>query len=377
MNAPLVRVLVVDDSSVVRGLLTRALSRDPAIEVAGTVMHAEAALAWLRTHRVEVVVLDRDLPLPQGFETLRLLRQQQPHVRLVLASYRPCETLSPSRKILMQSADACVTTSVSGALSASLDSLAQQLIPLIKGSSEIPQTKPETPSHTSDLKPAESSAKTPLTPSGGQTGQASSQKRLPPTLLVIGASTGGPQALSQVLRDLGPDFETPTLVVQHMPARFTSILASQLRSETGRVVKEAEDGEAVRSGCTYIAPGGYHLEITRQESSRLLKLHQGQEEHYCRPSVNPLYRSAARIAGSRTLAVMLTGMGSDGLEGAGDLVTAGAYILVQDQASSVVWGMPGALAQHGLAHEVLPLDKIGNRILELCSTPRPVVGVRG
>lgn len=364
---------MVDKSSVVRGLLTRALSRDPEIEVAGTVMHVEAALAWLRTHQVDVVLLDRDLPLPQGFETLRLLREQHPPLRLVLASCRPGEPVSPSRKILIQSADAYACSVSSGALPESLDSLAEQLIPLIKGTSNALPAESATTSHAVLAKPI---LKPRPVPRVDQTSQAPWRNRLSPTLLVIGASTGGPQALTQVLRDLGPDFDIPTLIVQHMPAKFTRILAAQLQSETGRVFKEAEHGEPVQTGTSYIAPGGYHLEVTRQEGTRFLQLHQGPEEHYCRPSVNPLYRSAARIAGARTLAVMLTGMGSDGLEGAGDLVTAGAYILAQDQASSVVWGMPGALVQHGLAHEVLPLQKIGNRILELCSTPHPVVGAR-
>jgi two-component system chemotaxis response regulator CheB len=193
--------------------------------------------------------------------------------------------------------------------------------------------------------------------------RASRSSSAPPNLLVIGASTGGPQALREVLTGLPADFPLPILLVQHMPPLFTPMLAKHLARDAGRPCAEAVHGEPIESGRTYVAPGDYHLEVAKRGDRMCAVLHQGPPEHYCRPSVNPLFRSAAEWYGSGVLAVMLTGMGEDGVEGAKEVVARGGTVIAQDEASSVVWGMPGAVVRAGLAHEVVPLQEIASVVV--------------
>ncbi|HEX6984527.1 MAG TPA: CheB methylesterase domain-containing protein, partial [Planctomycetaceae bacterium] len=189
-----------------------------------------------------------------------------------------------------------------------------------------------------------------------------------PQVLVVGASTGGPKALTEVLAGLGRGFRLPILLVQHMPPLFTPLLARHLEKDCGRPAGEAADGEPILPGRTYVAPGGFHLAVERRDGRAVAVLTQEPPEHFCRPSVNPLFRSAARVYGPAALAVMLTGMGEDGLEGAHEVVAAGGRLLAQDEATSVVWGMPGAVARAGLAEQVLPLDAIAPAVRRLCRT---------
>lgn len=181
-------------------------------------------------------------------------------------------------------------------------------------------------------------------------------------VLVIGASTGGPQALSRVLAGLPAWFEVPILIVQHMPPRFTAMLADRLARDSGRPCQEASHGDRIGAGQIYLAPGDFHLEIDNNAGQLVTRLTRDAPEHFCRPSVNPLFRTAARHYSAGVLALMLTGMGSDGLEGARCVVQAGGRLIAQDEATSVVWGMPGALVRHRLAHAVLPLDEIAPMI---------------
>ena len=355
MNNQPVRVSIVDDSAVIRGLLTRALSQDSEIEVVGTAMHGESALSWLRNNSADVVVLDVEMPVMDGLETMRQIQQHHPRIRVIMASSLTVAGAKTTMLALSLGAAACIAKPNTSSTAAAMEVLSRELIPLVKGLVR----RPTLAAPRGEGKPA-----------APQPGTNPLSKRVymlqPPSLLVIGASTGGPNALSRVLCDLGPEFDIPTLVVQHMPPMFTAIMANHLQNDTGRTVKEAQHGERLQPGVTYVAPGDFHLEIKALLQDRILELHQGPVEHYCRPSVNPLFRSAARVAGSRLLAVMLTGMGSDGLEGTQEIVQAGGYVLAQDEASSVVWGMPGAIVNGGLANEVLPLQEIGSRILRLC-----------
>jgi two-component system chemotaxis response regulator CheB len=183
-------------------------------------------------------------------------------------------------------------------------------------------------------------------------------RRTRPQIIVIGSSTGGPNALSTVLKDLNPDISQPILIVQHMPATFTSMLAKHLEKDSGRPCQEAVPGGLVEPGKIYVAPGDFHMALDRENNQFVTRLNQGPPQHFCRPSVNPLFESAAEHCGGKTLAVMLTGMGDDGIEGTRAIANRGGTILAQDEATSVVWGMPGAVARAGLAHEILPLTSI-------------------
>lgn len=180
--------------------------------------------------------------------------------------------------------------------------------------------------------------------------------------MVIGVSTGGPNALAEVIPALPPDFPVPVLIVQHMPPLFTKLLADRLTSGGGLPVVEGTSGTRIIPGRALLAPGDWHMEVEVRDSAHLLRLHQGPQENSCRPSVDVLFRSAARVFGPGTLGVVLTGMGKDGLRGSEDIDRAGGRILVQDQATSVVWGMPGYVAEAGLAHRILPLDRVAGEL---------------
>jgi two-component system chemotaxis response regulator CheB len=187
----------------------------------------------------------------------------------------------------------------------------------------------------------------------------------PPHVIVIGTSTGGPKALTMLLIALPTDFPLPILIVQHMPPTFTPILAKHIAQDTGRPCSEAVDGGMIERGRTYVAPGDYHMFVDKQGDHMVTRLHQGPKEHYCRPSVNPLFESAAEWYRKSLLAVMLTGMGDDGIEGTRKIVENKGQVIAQDEASSVVWGMPAAVVNEDLADLVLPLNEIAPAILEL------------
>ena len=354
----IVRVLIVDDSAIVRGLLTKALQQDRSIEVAGTAMHGAAALSWLEKNQagVEVVVLDVEMPVMDGLETLKNIQRLYPKIKVIMASSLTSSGAKITIEALANGAAECIAKPVARSASEAMKIVSKELLPLVRGLGGL---APE----PSGFRPV----RKPLV-----THPFKKMKRgLPivqPKLVVIGASTGGPNALSKVLCDLGPDFSIPILIVQHMPPMFTEILAKHLQQDTGRPTREGQQGEFVEPRTTYIAPGGYHMEVTSEGKNTPLQivLNQNKEEHFCRPSVNPMFRTVAQNAGSRILAVMLTGMGSDGFEGTQDIVKAGGYVLAQDEPSSVVWGMPGAIAAEDLPHEILPLDQIGSRIKKLC-----------
>jgi len=354
LNNEPIKVLIVDDSAVIRGLLAKALVRDAEIDVVGTAMHGDAALSWLSKRTADVVILDVEMPVMDGLETLRELQRLHPQVRVIMASSLTSSGAKTSMIALSLGAEACIAKPNAASATEAMQTVAEKLIPLVKGLCGRGPARPSPP---------------PVPVSNATLPSIRKKESIaPPKLLVIGSSTGGPNALNRVLTDLGKDFAVPTLIVQHMPPMFTGMMARHLQSDVGRTVKEAEAGERLQCGVTYVAPGDFHMTLEERSDGVYLALNQEPEEHYCRPSVNPLFRSAARIAGPRTLAVMLTGMGSDGFEGAREIATQGGYLLAQDVASSVVWGMPGTIVNAGLAHEVLPLQEIGSRIVNLCST---------
>lgn len=360
----IVRVLVVDDSAVVRGLLTKTLQQDQSIEVAGTAMHGEAALSWMKKNQVDVVVLDVEMPVMDGLETLKNIQRDYPKVKVIMASGLTSSGAKITMQALSLGAAECIAKPTAKSASEAMATVAKELIPLVKGLGGLsPEPIPGAKAAPSIARPA----RKPLVTNPFNKTRKTAVPIVPPKLLIIGSSTGGPNALNKVLCDLGPDFSTPILIVQHMPPMFTEILAKHLQQDTGRTTNEAKHGEFVEPGTTYVAPGGFHMKVRELSGAQMqLELNEQPEEHYCRPSVNPMFRSASHVAGKRILAVMLTGMGSDGLEGTREVVEAGGYVLAQDEQSSVVWGMPGAIAAEDLPHEILPLDQIGSRIKKLC-----------
>jgi two-component system chemotaxis response regulator CheB len=341
-----IQVLIVDDSAVVRGLLVRALSGAPDVDVIGTAMHGESALRMLRKQPADVVILDVDMPVMDGLTALPQILAEFPRTRVVMASALTSEGAEISVKALALGAAGCIAKPTASSVSQSIEQLVRDLVPLVKALGESCD-EPDPPLRSLNRLP-----------------RLSISAR--PDIVVIGSSTGGPNALAKVIAGLGPDFPCPVLIVQHMPPTFTPMLARHLQHDGGRPCGEARHGELIDPGRTYVAPGDFHLSINRDGRQMITVLDQSPPEHFCRPSVNPLFRSAATWFGPRVLAVMLTGMGDDGIEGTQQIVTRGGTVIAQDEASSVVWGMPGAVVREGLAHHVLPLKSIAHTIRSLC-----------
>lgn len=349
-SADRIRVLIVDDSLVIRHLVMKALGDDPAIEIVGAEANGALALARMVELKPDVVTLDIEMPVMDGLETLRHIRRSHPKVRTIMFSTLTSRGGSVTLEALAAGADDYVAKAANaGSLDKSLASLRLELIPKIKQFFALPAASIQQVSRKPIAIPA--NAKRPA--------------NFKPQVVAIGVSTGGPQALAEVIPKLPATFSLPVLIVQHMPAMFTRLLAERLDRLSSIQVVEAEDGLEIRPGMVVVARGDYHLRLRRSGTGVTAKLDQAAPENSCRPSVDVMFRSVAEVYGANVLAVMLTGMGSDGLRGMQLLKAAGAQSLVQDQATSVVWGMPGAVAEAGFADQLLPLDKIPSEIVRL------------
>lgn len=338
-----IRVLVVDDSAVVRGLISRQLNAEAGIGVVATAANGELALAELARRDVDVVVLDIEMPVMDGLTALTRIVAGYPAVRVVMASTLTRRNAEISMKALHLGASDYVAKPESGLGAA--DAFRQELTAKIRA---LAARRPASPARTPA--PVASVPTPPAAPARSP--------RTRPAVILIGTSTGGPPALLKLFAALRGAVEQPILLTQHMPPTFTALLAEQLTRAGDRPCAEARDGDRIKPGHCYIAPGGWHMTVTREAAMPTLRLNQDPPENFCRPAVDPLFRTAARVFGSSALGVILTGMGSDGALGCETLARAGGHFIVQDEASSVVWGMPGAAAATGLAGGVLPLDQI-------------------
>lgn len=346
-----IRVLIVDDSTVVRRLLSDALSTDPAIEVVGTAANGKIALDKLPQVSPDVVTLDIEMPDLDGLATLPLIRKTYPRLPVIMFSTLTRKGAVDTLNALSLGASDYVTKpSNSGSVTAGIAAVKNELIPKIKGLCAFVEPSAKRPA-------------TKLVPPAGSAG------KLPPPrvrLLVIGVSTGGPNALTEVFREMPCDFPVPIVVVQHMPPVFTRHLAERLDSVSPLTVWEAQGGEILQPGTALLAPGNHHLELRASANGWVTRLQQGPPENSCRPAVDVLFRSAAQLAGTGTFGVVLTGMGQDGLRGCEAIRHAGGRVLAQDEASSVVWGMPGAVAQAGLADHIVPLQQVARELVRVC-----------
>ncbi|HVM84725.1 MAG TPA: chemotaxis response regulator protein-glutamate methylesterase [Candidatus Binatia bacterium] len=354
------RVMIVDDSAVIRGLLTKTVETDAEIKVVSTVGNGQAAIDALKRTDVDIIVLDIEMPVMDGMTALPKLLEARPGVQVIMASTLTLKGASVSMKALSLGAADYLPkpTTTTGLHNA--DDFKRELIEKVKSWGLVARRKRGLPPGTAA---APGSAAAPAAPKKLYTGEV----RLRPAAtvagrvdcLAIGSSTGGPQALFTLFRALGRVDKMPVFVTQHMPATFTTILAEHLAQAAGMPAAEAKDGEAVAPGRIYVAPGDFHMTVESQGAGMVVKLNKNPPENFCRPAVDPMLRSITKAYGPRTLFVMLTGMGQDGLKGARDLVAAGSTVIAQDEATSVVWGMPGAVATAGLCTAVLPLNEIG------------------
>jgi two-component system chemotaxis response regulator CheB len=360
-----IRVMVVDDSVVVRKIVTDVLSADPDIEVVGTAVNGRIAVGKLEQLKPELITMDIEMPEMNGIEAVRAIRATRSRVPIIMFSTLTERGASATLDALSAGANEYVTKPANvGSVGQSMESVREQLIPKIKALTGRPVS----------VGPARTAA--PLPPPPPAAPRTGPGKK--PAVLVIGSSTGGPEALARVLPTLPASLPVPVLLVQHMPPVFTRQFAQRLDRLSPLRVVEASDGSPLLPGTVHLAPGDHHLVVRSNGRGLFTGLNQGPPENFCRPAVDPLFRSAVTAFDGAVLAVVLTGMGSDGRNGAGEIRAAGGTVLVQDQHTSVVWGMPGAISQAGYADEVLPLDRIAEAINRHLSGVRaPATAVSG
>ena len=346
-QAAQIRVLVVDDSSLIRRMVSRIFESDPDIFLAGTARNGVDALGKLNDMKPDVVTLDIEMPEMDGLKTLREITHRYPGVRVIMLSSLTERGTSVTLDALMNGASDYVTKPTQGTESA-YEQLSVQLLAKVKAL--FPKLNSNKLAATATRANAVSSAPAITHP--------------PAEICCIGVSTGGPSALYDIWSHFPKNFPLPVVIVQHMPAMFTQMLAERLHSVGSIPVVEGKEGMVLLPGRAVISPGGYHMRVARRGCDLIVTLDEGPKENSCRPAVDVLFRSITEVLGGRAVAAILTGMGQDGLIGVQMLRAKGATIFAQDEATSVVWGMPGAVVAAKAADAVLPLDRIVPEILK-------------
>jgi len=363
-QGPRTRILVVDDSAVMRSLVRAVIATDSSMEVAGTASDGESALRLIETLRPDLVLLDVEMPVMDGLMTLKQMRARNLRLPVIMCSALTQRGARVTIESLASGAsDYVAKPSHQVGPAMAIQTLANDLIPKIHALTRraILPTLPML-----DAQPLLGRSLFPFANQASRPQPFTAQ----PTVVAIGVSTGGPAALDVILPALPADFPLPILIVQHMPELFTRLLADRLHERCPLDVREAATGDAVKAGSIHIARGNWHMEVIAQRGSRSsiaasLNLTQDPPENHCRPAVDVLFRTASAVYGSGVLAVVLTGMGSDGLAGARVVRANGGSLIAQDEPSSAVWGMPGAVTQAGLANKVVPLNNVASEILRL------------
>ena len=354
MTSQTLRILVVDDSAIARGFWARILDGEADMRVVASAGNGRTAVDAVRRHPVDIVVLDVEMPEMDGLEALPLLLAARPEIRVVMASSLTHSGAKATIAALsLGAADYVGKPSASDRRS--LERVGAELVRKIRALAG--RLEPPPLPHP------------PRTPPG-RPRAARTPRAAVPEVIGITSSTGGPSALTSLLSALPSAFPLPILVVQHMPPLFTTMLAERLQSVTNRPCIEGVSGMEVLPGHTYVAPGNHHMAVEARGDRVVLVLNQDEPENFCRPSADPLFRSMANVYQGAMICVVLTGMGHDGLEGARTVSGQKGLVVVQDQATSVVWGMPGAIAQSGLADHILPVDRIAALLDEQARVPR-------
>lgn len=401
------KIMIVDDSSLIRGYLKRLLISDPQIEICGEAENGQVAINIATGCTPDVIILDIEMPVMDGLTALPILLKENKFSRVIMVSALNSKSASLSIEALSKGASDYIEKP-----SADTDKelFKEDLIAKIKALADAAKTMPDSefnflkqsgrikiPEHILNLKPAETPTKTPAltldtlaqlakkahkepslrTSHSPQTTPAiEPAKPIPPKIisehftpeiLAIGSSTGGPQALQEVFSTLGTSLNhMPIFITQHMPPNFTTFLAKSIATNSGIKCIEPVDGQKVESGFAYVAPGDFHMLIKSVGVNKFIKLTKDPQENYCRPSVDPMLRSLVEAYGKDILTVILTGMGQDGLNGARLVHDKGGKVIIQDEASSVVWGMPGAIANAGFQDGTFPLNEIAAQIKKIC-----------
>lgn len=375
-NGSPIRVMVVDDSAVIRGLITRILEADPEISVIASVGNGQLAVNQLtrKPGDIDVVILDIEMPVMDGLTALPLMLKADNNIKVIMASTLTKRNAEISLKALSLGATEYVPKPSTARELSGENDFRRELLDKVKNLGAIhrhdigrPITKRAPPA----AKPAAAVGAKPER-KGDQHGwrlakggevelrQAGTSK---PDILAIGSSTGGPQALFEFLKGLSKTINLPVVITQHMPATFTSILAEHITRMSGWPCEEAKDGDLIEAGKILLAPGDYHMIVTQKGAQRVVKLTQDPPENFCRPAVDPMLRSVVKVYGARVITVILTGMGNDGSKACMDVAKAGGTIIAQDEKTSVVWGMPGAAAASGVCSAVLPITELAGYVM--------------
>jgi two-component system, chemotaxis family, protein-glutamate methylesterase/glutaminase len=384
------RVMLVDDSIVIRGLISRALESDQGIKVIQSVGDGEVAVRTLKRSAVDVIVLDIEMPVMDGMAAIPLLLEVDPAVKIIMASTLTLKNAEISMKALELGAADYIPKPLSSKELTGADNFKRELVekvkalgafarrsgvrmdeaatvapPAFRASHAPTEVKKDT---RVEFKTATPPKANPIhaamaTGAGKNNFTLRQHQIIKPEIIAIGSSTGGPQALFRVIKDLGKDINQPIVLTQHMPPTFTTILADHISKQGGLLCHEAKDGETLEPGVITVAPGDYHMTIERAGVGKnIVRLNQNPPENFCRPAVDPMLRSLIPLYGNKIFTIILTGMGQDGWKGSEDVVKAGGSVIAQDETTSVVWGMPGSVAMAGICSSVLPLNEIGGAI---------------
>lgn len=362
-----VRVMLVDDSAVIRSLMYRILSTDPAIHVCASAANGYTAIQLFRQADIQVIVLDIEMPVMDGLSAIPKLLEIDPDVRIIIASTLTMRNAEISLKALELGAIDYIPKPTTRKEIGDEGDFKRELLAKVRSHGARPRSRPRAvPSATVPLRPSPAVLKQP--PRAIVLRKPGLQR---PQIVAIGSSTGGPQALFTLLRGLPQTLCVPIVVTQHMPPTFTAVLAQHVERVCARPCQEAVDGGILRNDTVYIAPGDHHLLVEGSPTRLVGRVVDDPPENYCRPSVDPMFRSLVQTLGARVFGIMLTGMGSDGLSGSISVIEAGGTMIAQDEATSVVWGMPGAVATAGLCSAVLPLPQIAPFVTQLFERAAP------
>ncbi len=399
-----IRVMVVDDSVVIRGLVGRWIEEEKALAVVASHRNGRLAVDDIKRSDPDVVVLDIEMPDMDGLTALPLMLKQKPGLAVIIASTLSRRNAEISLRALSLGAADYVPKPEGNSGVTTSPEFRRELIEKVMSLGERAKRRGQRPMSASLALQARTQNQMSAQSAANAPGQTAGQPAAPPPLrmrqsepaapalarsqrgqftlrawsssrpraLVIGSSTGGPQALNAFFGHVGSAIgHVPVLLTQHMPPTFTAILAEHLAKSSGRPAAEGQDGEVVRPGRIYVAPGGKHMTVAKAGTEAVIRLNDGPPVNFCKPAVDPMFKTAVEVYGGALLAVILTGMGSDGAQGAAGIAQAGGNVIAQDEETSVVWGMPGAAAATGMCADVLPLDEVGRKVSRILMGGRP------
>src|SRR6202051_4267614 len=366
------RVMVVDDSVVIRGLIARWIGSEADMGVAASLRKALDAVNQIERVNPDVAVLDIEMPELDGISALPLLLAKKRNLIIIMASTLTprngeirFKSLSPGASNYIPKPESTREASAAEIFHHDLIQKIRSLGAKVRRAAPAFSSAPLAPAFDRGREPS------PRAPAANPPLLRRAFSAQNPRVLLIGSSTGGPQALMTLVGEIGAVIDRfPVLITQHMPPTFTTILAEHLARASHRPAREAVDGEVVKAGQIYLAPGGRHMRVARHGTEAVIVLDDGPPGNFFKPAVDPLFASAIEVWQNAVLAVVLTGMGSDGMRGGKEIVAAGGSVIAQDEASSVVWGMPGAAAHAGICAAILPLNQIAPKLVRVFSGDR-------